>query len=539
MTLKRRDFLAFLGGLGVISLLPSGCITKVKKDKETIIPSLPPSVDDRLNTIEDLNWYSLIREGDSLNSQGLKFGTNNDFIALFAHPTAPDTYVMAVNHESINPLVSLGNGTFAREKTWIDLEMASVGVSFFRVEFKNGKYNFIKDASENRRINANTRIPFSGDRRIEGSKFARGTFANCAGGFTTWGSMLTCEENFQDFVGDRPHGRRTVRYPAKNQFKWCEFYEMPPEHYGWVVEINPFDGEAKKLTGLGRMAHEGATVTKAKDGRAVVYMGDDDNDRCLYKFVSNSEKNLEKGALFVANIESGHWIPLDRNRDPRLNKAFVDHMDLMIYVREAAEIVGGSKLDRPEDIEIHPRSGHVYVSLTNNKVQNRPHGSLLKLIEHENDAAATRFSASTFILGGEESGFSSPDNLVFDRNGNLWMTTDVSGSLMGQGDYKFFGNNSLFFIPLFGELAGKAFRIATAPRDAEFTGPCFSEKGNTLFLSVQHPGETSQSSNNFTSHWPEGGNSKPLSSVVALYGSKLDFLTGPEFAQAKLEFKDQ
>jgi secreted PhoX family phosphatase len=86
------------------------------------------------------------------------------------------------------------------------------------------------------------------------------------------------------------------------------YYDNPPEHYGWVVEIDPISGEAKKHTSMGRMAHECATTTSAKDGRVVVYTGDDTVNEHLYKFISDSQDNLNKGTLYVANLEAGDLV---------------------------------------------------------------------------------------------------------------------------------------------------------------------------------------------------------------------------------------
>ena len=112
--------------------------------------------------------------------------------------------------------------------------------------------------------------------------------------------------------------------------------------------------------------------------------------------------------------------------------------------------------------------------------------------------------------------------MIFDRKGNLWVTTDISGKSMHQAPYTEFKNNGLFFIPMSGADAGKPFLVATAPRDAELTGPEFSPDGRTLFLSVQHPGELSPTPAQCTSHWPEGGNSLPRPAVVAISGPLLD-----------------
>jgi secreted PhoX family phosphatase len=122
------------------------------------------------------------------------------------------------------------------------------------------------------------------------------------------------------------------------------------------------------------------------------------------------------------------------------------------------------------------------------------------------------------MAGGYSEGFACPDNLAFDRHGNLWMTSDMSEQEIEKGKYKSFGNNSLFYIPMRGRDAGLAIRIANAPMDAEFTGPCFSDDGKTLFLSVQHPGARSARTGKLTSHWPDGGASIPRPGVVMIKG---------------------
>lgn len=151
------------------------------------------------------------------------------------------------------------------------------------------------------------------------------------------------------------------------------------------------------------------------------------------------------------------------------------------------------------------------------------HGSILKISENNKNYKSLSFTAETFILGGENSGFSCPDNLVFDKNGNLWFTTDISGSVLNKGVYSKFGNNGLFVIPMQGEHAGLAIQMASAPIEAELTGPCFSPDQKTLFLSVQHPGERTKDLNNLTSNWPTGNTPKP--SVVTISGPLLEQLT--------------
>ena len=256
----------------------------------------------------------------------------------------------------------------------------------------------------------------------------------------------------------------------------------------------------------------------------MAYSGDDRNDEHIYKFISSERNSLEKGELFVANIEKGQWVSLDINKQPILKKNFKDQTDVLTYVREAAKLVGATPCDRPEDIEISPITGDVFVCLTNNKARGNYHGSILKISESNGKHDSLTFKSDDLVVGGEKAGFSCPDNLRFDKNGNIWMTTDISGSSIGKKQYKKFKNNGLFYIPLAGVHAGEVFQVASAPNDAEFTGLSFDAEFKTLFLSVQHPGEMSRFSGKLTSHWPDGADSRPRPSVIQIRGKLLDQL---------------
>ena len=85
--------------------------------------------------------------------------------------------------------------------------------------------------------------------------------------------------------------------------------------------------------------------------------------------------------------------------------------------------------------------------------------------------------------------------------GDLWFCCDVSGHSMHKDPYATFANNGLYYLPLSGAKAGKAVRVASAPTAAELTGPSFAPDGRSMFLSVQHPGETSKSLQALTSRW--------------------------------------
>ena len=189
-------------------------------------------------------------------------------------------------------------------------------------------------------------------------------------------------------------------------------------------------------------------------------------------------------------------------------------------------------MDRPEDFEIHPLTGDVYLTLTNNYSKNKPesknnyHGKILKIVHKDNDYLLDTFESEDFVVGGVDSRISCPDNLAFDKSGNLWVTNDISGSMINKDPYKSFKNNGLYYIPTSGEHAGHVFQVASAPVEAELTGMSFTPDYKTLFLSVQHPGEKSRSVSMPSSHWPSHGNDMPRPAVVQISGKMLDKLVG-------------
>jgi secreted PhoX family phosphatase len=256
----------------------------------------------------------------------------------------------------------------------------------------------------------------------------------------------------------------------------------------------------------------------------VAYSGDDANDEHLYKFISSKPRSLKEGTLYVADTINGKWLPLDWEQQPLLKQQFKNQTEVLIRAREASKLIGATPLNRPEDIEIDPISGNILISLTNNKPKKDFHGSILKIEETNGKFDALSFSASTYIAGGKETGFTCPDNLAFDLAGNLWITSDISGSSMNKIDnqYTSFKNNALYVIPRHGQDAGNVIRVASAPKEAELTGPWFSPDGKTLFLSVQHPGEQTKDVNNPTSTWPFDEDNIPKPAVVAITGDLIE-----------------
>lgn len=483
---------------------------------------IAPSSADALTLAEGFRYDLLIEHGKVLNTAGAQFGFNNDFIEWSEIPGTSDL-MLWVNHEYVVPMLMHGKPWSEKlTKAEVDKDRKEVGGSLVRIRQTDGQWQVVENDPLNRRIDGTTAIPLVGGAPVKGARTAIGTLGNCAGGKTPWGSILTCEENFDNFYPEKDvsGARQLTDYPHW----WHVYYDEPAEHYGWVVEVNPTTGAAKKLLPLGRFAHECATVRVTRDGRCVVYSGDDMKLGSLYKFIADQPGTLESGTLYVADVEGGRWLPLDRAKSPTLAEAYPDQTSLLIHARAAARLVGGTQLDRPEDIEVDPLSGAVLVSLTNNPDRGNHHGSIMRLLEQGDDPAALEFTASEFLAGGARDGISCPDNLTFDRRGNLWVTNDVSGKDQLKGPYRNVGHNGLFYVPMSGPDAGRVFQVASAPRHAELTGPKFSPDGRTLFLSVQHPGEYSKAAGQWSSHWPHGGDAKPVPAVVTVRGPALDAL---------------
>lgn len=476
---------------------------------------IKPSSQDQLIVPRGYQYDIVATWGEDLGT-GERFGFNNDFTCYFGNN--PNEGILWVNHEYIGNLaiyVSGYRGEGPRTPEQIRIEKYNVGGSVIHIKKDSkGKWGIVKGSQYNRRITANTPIALTGPARgnaaVGGATQVTGTLANCSGGKTLWNTAMSGEENYMDMVEDWS--------TAENK--------LNPAHYGWIVEIDPLDPKStpKKHTSLGRFSHENAVMTVGKSGRLVVYSGDDANDQCVYKFISDgvfrrdagkqNSRLLEKGTLYVVDLGNLKWVPLDRDKTPALTEKFKTQADVLVNTRDAAKLANGTPLDRPEDIEIHPKDGSVYIALTNNLDHGNYYGQIVRLVEDDNNSESTSFEYEVFAAGGPQSGFACPDNMAFDSQGNLWVTTDISSSKLNEGPYKYFGNNGFFMFPTQGSNRGKAFQFASAPVEAELTGPWFGPGEQTLFLSVQHPGEETKDPNNPTSRWPTGNIPRP--SVVAI-----------------------
>ncbi|SCY79644.1 MULTISPECIES: PhoX family phosphatase [unclassified Pseudomonas] len=518
-------------------------------------------------------------------AQEVQFGDNNDGMSLFEFPGDKNRALMAINNEYTNYRYLFPHGGQPQSAEDVHKAQASEGVSVIEVQRRRGQWQFVQESRYNRRIHGNTPIrlrgPAAGHELMKTSadksgKKVLGTFQNCANGMTPWGTYLTCEENFTDCFGssktDLQFDEAQKRYGAtvtSREINWhlydprFDLAKNPNElnRHGWVVEIDPFDPESTpvKRTALGRFKHENAALAQTNDGRAVVYMGDDERGEFIYKFVSRERINhrnakanrnlLDHGTLYVARFDAGdgnpdhpkgkgQWIELTHGKNGLdASSGFADQAEVLIHARLAASAVGATRMDRPEWIVVSPKDGQVYCTLTNNSKRGEDgqpvdgpnpraknvYGQILRWRTDRDDHAAKTFSWDLFVVAGNptvhagtpkagssninpQNMFNSPDGLGFDKAGRLWILTD--GDSSNAGDFAGMGNNQMLCAdPNSGEIR----RFMVGPVGCEVTGISFAPDQKALFVGIQHPGENGGST--FPEHLPNG---KPRSSVMVI-----------------------
>ena len=405
-----------------------------------------------------------------------------------------------------------------------------------------------------------------------------GTLNNCAAGMTPWGTYLSGEENFAGyFDGGRSPSAHHRRWGLreKSGYRWAEFDERfntalhpnEPNRFGWIVELDPMDPASMpvKRTALGRAAHEGAWVAVTRDRRAVVYSGEDARFEYLYRFVSRdpiraaaaglsaaqaNRELLDHGTLYVARFDSdgtGRWLPLVHGTGPlTAANGFADQGEVLIKARQASDALGATRMDRPEWIAIDPIDRWVHCTLTNNSARGTPGqpgvdaanprarnvmGQIIRWREH-GDFDGERFEWDHLVLAGDPANeraeargtirgdlFACPDGIAFGPTGILWVQTDASATEMHRGEFARIGSNQML---AFDAQEGRFLRFLTGPVNCEVTGAAFTPDGRTMFVNIQHPGESPGERSDPAnprrhSSWPDfAADGRPRSATVVI-----------------------
>ncbi len=495
------------------------------------------------------------------DAQAKQFGYNNDFIGFVPLGGSSNHGLLVINHEytneelmfpGINPAANKQKRFSEMSEERVAIEMMAHGGSVIEVKREGAGWKVIDDSIFARRITAATEMeitgPAAGHEKMKTSydrdgRKVIGMLNNCAGAITPWGTWLTCEENFNGYFWNKkaaeksPHAVALKRYGAPaERYNWGQYHDRfdiakePNEinRFGWVVEIDPLDpnSKPKKRTAMGRFKHEGAGNLVNKDGRLVVYQGDDQRFDYIYRFVTKGKVDearrdgnkdlLDEGTLYVARFNadgSGIWLPLVFGSGPlTVASGFSDQGDVLINVRIAADLLGATKMDRPEDVEANPRTGKVYCMLTNNKKRGEfsvdaanpraenAFGHIIEMTPDGGDHTAPTFRWEILVKCGDPivaevgatfnpetsaSGwFANPDNCMIDNEGRLWIATD-GNSLAKTGR-----TDGLWALETEGTARGTGRLFFRCPMGAELCGPCTTPDSETYFVAVQHPGQS-------------------------------------------------
>ena len=526
---------------------------------------------------------------NSAAEQAVQVGTSHDGMHFFAMPvkgaSLPEQSrgrkqskrgLLVLNHEATDQVLLFKDGTASFSQEKVNKSLNAHGVTIVEVALVQGRWTHV-DSRFSRRITGLTPVTFSGpltlaDKRLASKNEAMGTLNNCSMGYTPWGTYLACEENFNGYFGttdptwtpDKVQARYGI---SRNGFGYLwhtvdprfDIAKNPREadRFGWVTEIDPFDPTSTpvKRTALGRFKHESCAVTET-DGTVVVYSGDDENLDYVYKFVGSrpyaevlaeGKSPLDEGRLYVARFNddgTGRWLPLVFGEGPlTAANGFSDQAEVVWKARVAGDVLGATKLHRPEWVSVDEVTKDVYVTLTNGndtattvprsvvpRAFNDVYGSILKWAETGGDNRSLTFDWDLFVLAGDRTrdprvdiqgdAFGSPDGIWSDPDRRIWIQTDVSNGSQRRGDYVNLGNNMMLAAdPETREIR----RFLTGPNGCEITGVITTPDQRAMFINVQHPGEATTAlgaptpaNPSAVSSWPTGGKSRPRAATVVI-----------------------
>ncbi|WP_210651643.1 PhoX family phosphatase [Nocardioides sp. SYSU D00065] len=517
-------------------------------------------------------WDTIIRWGDPIlrgaptfdpanqtpEAQAGQFGYNNDYLDIIETNRQGTRALLVCNHEYTNEGIMFPPGT--DPETLIRTAWAAHGMSVVELKRRRRgeKWTYVPGARLNRRITLDT--PFAVDGPAAGSDLLKtaadptgtrvlGTMNNCAGGTTPWGTVLSGEENFNQYFKATGTDPREARYglsATQDARNWRSIdprwdatnpdYANEPNRFGWIVEVDPSDPRSTpvKHTAMGRFKHEGANVIVNRDGHVVAYMGDDERFDYLYRFVSrdrirrgdswwdrrHNKTLLSEGDLSVARFSgdgledgvsdgTGEWIPLTRDGQSMVPGFSIE--EVLVFTRLAADAVMPTKMDRPEDVQPSTHNGRVYVACTNNTDRGKvgkegptepnpraanKDGHVVEILPTYGDHTRSTFTWNLFLICGDAAsagtyfgGWTGPVSPISCPDN---VAFDSRGNLWVSTDGQPSAikvSDGLFKVPVEGPERGRVQQFLAVPSGAETCGPVIHDQDGSVFVAVQHPGE--------------------------------------------------
>lgn len=473
MTVSRRQFftLASAGATSALLAAPLKAIYSREANGRPIVGNGYGGLQTDRNGLLDLpkgfQYRAFSRTGDTMSDRNPVPG-NHDGMAAFAG--SKGTTILVRNHE-LSP--SSSTNVAAPESKKYDF-LASGGTTTLIV---GANRELIKDYAS-----------------------LAGTYRNCAGGATPWGSWISCEENTSTPETNTPNNANNVSKLHGYNF------EVPSSATGLV--------DPMPLVSMGRFNHEAIAV----DPRTgIVYQTEDRDDSLFYRFIPTQPGVLQAGGVLEAlkiknrpqaitktGFTVGQSMEVEWVRIDDVNPA-LDTVRVEGFTKGAAQFTRGEGLAYG--------NGEVYFTCTDGGAAGK--GQVWRYIpsRYPQDGGTIEL----FVEPNEATVLESPDNIIVSPFGDLFLCED------GDGTNYVVGVNS----------RGQLYQFArNSLNDSEFAGVCFSPDGQTMFLNIQDPGITFA----IWGPWRKGAqlscDSKalPATSLPLLYGTKpLGYTIGNRF----------
>lgn len=288
-----------------------------------------------------------------------------------------------------------------------------------------------------------------------------GTYRNCAGGITPWGSWLSCEEDVTTKGGlaEKDHGF---------------IFEVPA---GSRETVNPAPIEE-----MGRFNHEAVAV---HPDTSIVYMTEDRSDGLIYRYIPNVKERLHLGGqLQVLSIldrkgfDTRNWEVETVIENTQYEVKWLDIDD----VRSAKDDLryqgfenGAARFARGEGIWFG--DCELYFACTNGG--SGKWGQIFKYRpspdEGQETVSSTSGTLELFVESRDRNVLNMCDNLTVAPWGDLMVCEDNGG------------RNRILGIRPDGSIYTFALNRGS---HSEFAGIVFSPSGKTMFVNIQENGHT-------------------------------------------------